>query len=230
MKKILIGVGVVILLAVVGRVFWAYQQVKVDEQSVTPPLNIVKNNFELETTPTHTTTTKKATSPETETADWKVYRNELYGLSFKYPKDWGDPYNPQGDRLNLVNGNSVSLRIPTDDSALYSFIQKYHFEGVQIEARFDQRSILDDYAKEYKLIDMRTLTVDGAQAIQGKKINYLSPDLDSGRVDSYYTFVKYGSFIYQFRNKPSESFLVGGATSESAQDLHNKILSTVEFF
>jgi hypothetical protein len=32
-----------------------------------------------------TTTAKK---PETDTSDWKVYRNEVYGFEMKYPSDW----------------------------------------------------------------------------------------------------------------------------------------------
>jgi hypothetical protein len=32
-----------------------------------------------------TTTAKK---PETDTSDWKVYRNEVYGFEIKYPSDW----------------------------------------------------------------------------------------------------------------------------------------------
>lgn len=43
MKKIFIVAGVVILLAVAGRAFWAYQQVKVDEQRITPVLSIEKS-------------------------------------------------------------------------------------------------------------------------------------------------------------------------------------------
>lgn len=43
------------------------------------------------TSPTPTLSTAKKTptaSPSSSTADWQTYKNDTYGFSFKYPKDW----------------------------------------------------------------------------------------------------------------------------------------------
>lgn len=54
MKKILIIAGVIVLTAVAGRAYWAYQQVRSDEQA-TPSLSIVQTNLDLvAATTTHT--------------------------------------------------------------------------------------------------------------------------------------------------------------------------------
>lgn len=50
MKKILIVVGVVVLLAVGGRVYWAYQQVKSDEQKIVSQVNTTENSNSISAT------------------------------------------------------------------------------------------------------------------------------------------------------------------------------------
>jgi hypothetical protein len=66
MKKILLAFGAVVVIAVVGRGFWAYQQM--DNKA---PVVVE-------------TTLPKAD----EMAGWKTYINDKYGFSFEYPSDF----------------------------------------------------------------------------------------------------------------------------------------------
>ena len=50
-------------------------------KKLTPP----KNTLELQKTPPLVNNTSSQASTSLETADWKVYRNDKYGIEFRYP-------------------------------------------------------------------------------------------------------------------------------------------------
>lgn len=75
-KKIaIITLGVIALVAVAGAAVY------VNQQRQDKGVEKVRQEEQVATLPE---------KPEIDTSDWKVYRNEDLGISFKYPKEWGE--------------------------------------------------------------------------------------------------------------------------------------------
>lgn len=51
---------------------------------------------------TQTSTNQPSATSQDETANWKVYRNELYGLEISYPGDWYIPSNRPASTFYIV--------------------------------------------------------------------------------------------------------------------------------
>lgn len=99
-KNILIGavIGVVVVGIIGALVFYLYQG---SSEETTPT-----------TTPKTSTPSAKTSTPEAkkdETADWKIYTNDTFDYSIKYPSDWPISSTSNGNLLLNQTGKKAQL-------------------------------------------------------------------------------------------------------------------------
>jgi len=120
-----------------GAIFWYYYKVAPDmdiEVDIVSPIKVSKK-----ATTTDSTTTN-------ETKDWKTYTNDIYGVTFKYPKNWTTKTESvkSGDGPILVDYDIVS--ISTGD-------KKYYISEVDISKYSDYKKTSDyDYEADVEKI------------------------------------------------------------------------------
>lgn len=96
MKKYFLLLGAVIILAIVGRAYWAYLQANKDEN------NAQKINTVLDQV--GTTTLSQTEIP----AEWKTYTNDQYGFEIQYPPKWGVEIDSTSGDLNIVDKSQLN--------------------------------------------------------------------------------------------------------------------------
>lgn len=86
MKKIFVVAGTVILLAVVGRGYWAYQQVRYsNKELVTAPTDVLNSPTSQQES---TTIEDKTIAPVQKINSSNTYTNQKYGFTLQIPKAW----------------------------------------------------------------------------------------------------------------------------------------------
>jgi hypothetical protein len=81
MKKYIVIVSVVIVLAAAGGAVWYTRGYQRNQNPST--------TNDAQTTEATATTALEVITSDVDTSDWQTYRNEDLGVSFKYPADWG---------------------------------------------------------------------------------------------------------------------------------------------
>lgn len=102
-KKLSTGamVAVAVVLAIaIGSGAYAYSNHKATKEKVDLQAQITELQNQIDETVTETTTaialTAKTAIATDETGDWRIYTNDEYGFSFKYPASWTE-YSPGGN-------------------------------------------------------------------------------------------------------------------------------------
>lgn len=97
-----------------------------------------------------------------DTSSWKTYRNEQYGLEFKYPSDWkiieSDP-SPTGFQFNVVRFYEKSRIAGKTEEELETVAHRPNFEIYLINGRpmaLDQEWVNYDFGS-YELTDRKKL-------------------------------------------------------------------------
>src|SRR3989339_80341 len=62
---------------------------------------------------------------EVDISDWQTYTNEEYGLSFRYPGEWGSVFLSNDDRGPFDRGDIFSVQFSNIDIKMYFFSYDY---------------------------------------------------------------------------------------------------------
>jgi hypothetical protein len=170
------------------------------------------------------------------TAGWETYKLDF--LEIKYPSGFfagGFPNDILGpSSLTIMNfqwnKNAYAfpyIKYPPQDKFYMEIISIDDSDNLSIKDWLDKHK--NDYGSpekiqiinEYKqmsgtLVSEKSITIDSKPAIQ-RIIRYKG---NSGNVDIIFSYVKYGSQVYQF---------VGHSTTDNNLELYNQILSTFKF-
>lgn len=158
------------------------------------------------------------------TTDWKTYTNEKYSFEFKYPNltNWTIKEDIQGENsvgiynydINKAPGRGYS---PEKDSNLFkieiTFDQKFSDVEKWLEQEKKRTDPITD--QSVKLLNIKTITVDGQNGVYFEEKDSLSGTL-------------VGGVTFQTPQKQLAHFF-GGLNYEGNKELFDQILSTFRF-
>jgi hypothetical protein len=172
-------------------------------------------------TPTPTVVIQGPVSPTVAadpTANWKTYKNDIYGFEFNYPGNWTffDTNKPRQYSLyspEYVLESTASATIKNGGS--FSILVDYNNAN-------NQSKTLDEWARNINAADSQKITFSGREAIRSSLLNAIS---------NYAVSV---SFIDQSNGENNKGIIILQMTSnQSDSEKYNKIfdqiLSTFRF-
>ena len=183
------------------------------------------------------------TTEETDTSDWKTYRNEELGVEFKYPKDWIVKLYSYKDRdypaINIVNSdfedpygsdNDIRIVIDSEESDLLLtdwFNQRTLYNKSNLEKKIE---IMNQELGEWYLLEKDFVLKETTYQLNDlnglvRYVKFLKPISLEGAAptDKIYNF-KVGDKIYTL-----SGFTYTGYYSDGLIQIFDKIVSTISF-
>ena len=141
-----------------------------------------------------------------ETANWKAYADEKYGISLKYPQDW-----------------KFDLSYLTEDDTT----NKSKTDLIKYPRRIDLRNITGDQ-------DFSTISIDfeGIGSCINPSMTLIQSNFNGIKAQSYFFTNNINHDVYCFNNfdlKNLPKLMIGVSYPKKDQELTNKILSTFKF-
>lgn len=164
--------------------------------------------------------TFKFIEPKDETADWKTYTNQTYGISFKYPADWTIKERSDWPNAILALGINAAGYEPKPDMDMPNSARFQLYENV---SKLDNQNLAPSSLKDY-LDKYSALSDPIYKNVKNKKI---------GKLEGYSGEAgpnQFGGGIYYFAelsNKQVASFWLFNEKADLAT--MDKILSTFKF-
>jgi len=144
-----------------------------------------------------------------QTADWKTYTNNEYGFEFKYPSDWNNNFDKDGNPIFCPNKDC--------------FINTIH---IYIYTPKAGTEILNYWRQQGNTYKEEEIKVDGVSAIKRKESYCMgTPMLTNG------VFVEKTDYSLQLQGPISECGFVKEmqTTYDEAENIFNIMLSTFKF-
>lgn len=208
----LITTIVLIVLLVAGGTIFAWQKIANDKvkNDLQNQINTLQNQVQQMTEVT----------PADETADWRTYKNELYGFELKYP---------QNGKVETIDAQIPEMCIEIKNTTS-PYVEAYWLCVFSAEPG----QTLQNYIATSDARFLSTLTVLNARQIAVEQTlatqrteQWLGTNENDPKKNTLCTYIKNGNFVYSFHFSSAEN--LSSSRLNDDKKIYDTILSTFKF-
>jgi len=147
---------------------------------------------------------------ETDISDWKIYRNEIIGIEFKYPRDW-DTLKPDDMGDTMKNGkryNSFFMNLPDASHLNHTFL---NYENMPVDIQY----------KAIKCQQGSSTAIECKEKVSSNGVKYVWSIEKTKGEPSYGVMVATGKYILIFDFQEKDNY-------EKRADQYQRLLSTLK--